>query len=72
MTKFTIHFTLCLIFIGFYDLVFEIRQIIYIYVFIYVCVFLAATFFFHINAFRGDVNFKFFKMLHRRKKNNAV
>ena len=38
----------------------------------YMSVLLERTFLFHINAFRGEVNLQFFKMLHRRKENNTV
>ena len=36
------------------------------------CVFLEPTFSFYINAFRGEADPWFFKMLHRKKENNTV
>ena len=33
---------------------------------------LQPTFFFHTDAFKGDVNLQFFKILHRKKENNTV
>ena len=39
--------------------------------YICICVFLEPTFFFHMNAFRGEINTYFFKMLHREKEDNT-
>ena len=39
--------------------------------YICICVFLESTFFFHMNAFRGEINTYFFKMLHREKEDNT-
>ena len=43
-----------------------------VYIYVNVCVFLEPKFFFHINAFRDEVNLQFYKMLHRSKENNTV